>query len=36
MFIKMLTIDLGVCCLFKLVMTIELLVEGVYDTINVH
>jgi len=36
MFIKMLTIDLGACCLFKLVMTIELLVEGAYDTINVH
>jgi hypothetical protein len=36
MFIKMLTIDLGGCCLFKLVRSIELLVEGAYDTLNVH
>ncbi len=34
--IKMLIVDLGARCLFKLVMTTKLLVEGAYDTINVH
>jgi hypothetical protein len=36
MFIKMFTIHLGACCLFKLVMTIELLTKDAYDTINVQ
>ncbi len=32
----MLTVDLGACCLFRLVMTTKLFVKGAYDTINVH